>query len=202
MNLYSAPPESLTIDGTEYAIDTDFRKWIKFAGIVLSNKGENETVAGIEDFIRSLGLPFSVSSVDAVVEFFSGGEEHKKSDKKGPQVFEFVQDSAYIYSAFLSAYRLDLSTEKLHWWKFKTLFSCLPDDCEIVKIMQYRGVDMKDVPKQQKKFYRQMKSYYSLKNNGEKMTTEDYHQKMIDHVRKRQKEAKERMEKLRKERGG
>ena len=38
MSLYREPPETITIDGVLYPVDTDFRRWIEFQGILLAKE--------------------------------------------------------------------------------------------------------------------------------------------------------------------
>ena len=66
-----------------------------------------------------------------------------KSDKK---CVDFIQDAPYIYAAFMQAYRIDLFIEqnRMHWWKFLSLFRGLPDDVRIMQIMSIRS---KPIPK-------------------------------------------------------
>ena len=52
--------------------------------------------------------------------------------------------------------------------------------------MTYRTVDLKDLPKQQKQFYREMKSRYSLGTGNTGYKTE---QDMKDYVKRRYEEA-------------
>lgn len=39
MNLYQTPPESLTVGGVEYPIDTDFRVWAEFQSAMTAKEG-------------------------------------------------------------------------------------------------------------------------------------------------------------------
>ena len=64
----------------------------------------------------------------------------------------------------MTQYGIDLQdVEDLHWWKFRAMFNSLTNQCEFVKIMEYRSIDLKDdMPKEQKSFYRKMKRIYAL----------------------------------------
>lgn len=51
----------------------------------------------------------------------------------------------------------------MHWWKFRALFNSLPKDCEFMRAMEYRSIDITDnMSKEQKDFYRKMKRLYAL----------------------------------------
>ena len=150
MSLYREPPETITIDGVLYPVDTDFRRWIEFQGILLAKEEDGRKAERLCEFMTSLGLPPSNNTLESMLEFYSAASQEKAGQGKNrPQAFDFEQDSEFIFSAFWECYGIDLSTAKLHWWRFKALFKSLPQDCEICRIMTYRTVDLKDVPKQQ-----------------------------------------------------
>ena len=192
MSLDRGPPETITVEGIKYAVDTDFRMWISFQSIMTSRAGDEEKAAQVYALMERLGLPASEAALEAMVDFFEGASADRAgAGESRTPAFDFERDSAYIYSAFLAAYEIDLTTAQLHWWKFKALFQALPDDCEICKIMRYRTVDLKDVPKSQKQFYRQMKARYALPGiaGPAHRTDEDmrgYVQRRFEDARKRQ----------------
>ena len=80
------------------------------------------------------------------------------------QIYSFEHDAGLIYAAFLLAYNIDLQDiEYMHWWRFRFLFNSLPKDCEFVRAMEYRSIDINDkMPKEQKDFYKKMKRMYAL----------------------------------------
>ena len=187
MSLYWEPPKEIEVEEVRYPIDTDFRRWIEFQGLLLAKDTDNKKAERLCEFMTSLGLPPSNNTLEAMLEFYSAASQEKAGQGKNrPQAFDFEQDSEFIFSAFWECYGIDLSTAKLHWWRFKALFKSLPQDCEICRIMAYRTVDLKDVPKQQKQFYREMKSRYSLGTGNTGYKTE---QDMKDYVKRRYEEA-------------
>lgn len=187
---FTAPPESLLIDGAEYKIDTDFRRWVEFYRI--AKKGGD-----LEEFFNSMGLPFSESAAKAVCDFFSGPLEYGSGgSSNGPKTFDFDVDAEAIYSAFYGAFRIDLTNERIHWWKFMALFRSLPQDCEMCRIMHYRAVKLKDVPKDQRKFYSEMKARYSLVEKSG-MTLEERNEDMKRRVDEAYRKAQIRMSEVR-----
>lgn len=192
MSLYREPPETITVESVKYAVETDFRMWISFQSIMTGRAGDEEKAAQVYALMERLGLPASEAALEAMVDFFEGASADRAgAGESRTPAFDFERDSAYIYSAFLAAYEIDLTTARLHWWKFKALFQALPDDCEICKIMRYRTVDLKDVPKSQKQFYRQMKARYALPGvAGQTHRTDEdmrgYVQRRFEDARKRQ----------------
>ena len=199
MTLYENLPESLTIDGVQYPIDTDFRTWVTLYDKVCNGKTDEEKTTALVDFITGAGLPLVAASVEAVMDFFACAQVSQKTGGKGsePRVFDFVKDSEYIYSAFLEVYRIDLSREKLHWFSFNSLFRSLPEDCQICKIMHYRAVKLSDVPKTQKKFYTEMKERYRLDRDAQPKTLEQRNEEWKRQANEAYRKAKMQMSVLR-----
>lgn len=162
-------PQAVQIGGTDYHIHTDFRNWIRFELLMVDGKTpfENKVI----DFLKLYcsKLPANIEDAFlALVTFYSGadkknqdkgnGNEHSKSP-----IYSFEHDSEYIYAAFLGQYGIDLQSTNLHWWQFKALFKSLNDTNQIVKIMEYRSVNLSKIKdKEQKAFYRKMKALYRL----------------------------------------
>ena len=161
-------PQTVSIDGAEVLINTDFRISLQFEMLIQSDIPDKEKIA------RALKLYYpkiprnTEKAVERIIEFYSGNSEKndcksKSSDKKVQPVYSFKYDSEYIYAAFLQAYNIDLTTEKMHWHKFRALFKALPEYCEIVRIMGYRAAKItSDMSKKQQEFYRRMKKIYAL----------------------------------------
>lgn len=195
MSLYQAPPDTITVNGWEYPVDTDFRVWMEFQSIILSGGKEQERAERLAGFMDRLGLPSSKEALDAMLTFYTAESKEKSvaAQKSRPMAFDFQQDSEYIFAAFMGAYKIDLTTAEMHWWTFKALFKALPDDCELCKIMRYRTIDLKDVPKDQRRFYVEQKARYSLGKQAKHRTEQD----MRDYVKRRFQEAKNQMSALR-----
>lgn len=155
--LYEPFPEAVTADGKEYPIVTDFREWIKFSDMMsdkeLSSEEKillfadwflnppeyitQELVKAVFDFYKAQGLDFEPDYDDE--------EEEKPSDEPSvsPPVFDWKIDSKYIIGDFRRYYGIDLLSEKyMHWWKFRCLFSALPDDSQCQKRIAYRSTDI------------------------------------------------------------
>ena len=116
-----------------------------------------------------------------ILYFYSRGKdiEDNKKVKQGKRIFkrnnnkayDFEADSDLIFSAFMTQYNINLNRENLHWWEFMALFNSLKDDTEIVKIMNYRTIDVNSIEdKKERKTYKQLQDYYSLENT---ITTEE-----------------------------
>lgn len=195
MSLYQAPPGALTVGGLEYPIDTDFRVWVQFQAAMTGKGTDQEKAARLCAFMERLGLPPGEEALNAMLDFYTAAStENAVGGKNRPAAFDFEKDSEYIYAAFRGAYGIDLTTAQLHWWTFKALFKALPEDCEFCRIMRYRTVELKDVPKGQKRFYQEQKARYSLGEKAVYRTEKD----MRDYVKRRFEEAKRQAEEAQK----
>lgn len=94
------------------------------------------------------------------------------SKGSGDKAFDFVQDSALIYAAFMQAYHIDLIEEqgKLHWWKFQSLLNGLPSNTRFSEIVSIRT---KPIPaptkynQQEREELMRLKSLYAVKLSAE-----------------------------------
>ena len=116
MSLYQAPPEAIKVNGWGYPVDTDFRVWMEFQSIILSGGQEKERSERLAGFMDRLGLPSSREALDAMLTFYTAESKEKpvSAQKSRPMAFDFQQDNEYIYAAFMGAYKIDLTTAKMH----------------------------------------------------------------------------------------
>lgn len=179
-------PVDVKINGVLYKINSDHRTSIIFANYIQEHEELEK-----EDIIYILNLYYPVmpkdieQAINCIFWFYRCGEDEKENNStstgNNKKIFDYEADGQYIYSAFLSQYRIDLQEiEYLHWWKFKALFESLNEDNEIIKIMQYRAMDLSKIKdKEQRKFYKKMQKLYALK---EKINEAD--KEALDDVRK------------------
>lgn len=87
-------------------------------------------------------------------------DEYSESNER---LYSFAHDADLIYSAFVQSYGIDLIEDKLHWWKFRALFNSLPADCQFVKIISFRSMEIdSSMSDGEKEYYRKMKRKYAL----------------------------------------
>lgn len=133
-------PDHIYSGGKRYAIQTDFRKIL----LVLKAIGD----PNLEEFTRTDMLhrhfykgDAPENAEDAFIEFVNCGKDDRESS--GRKDFDFEQDAAEIYSAFMQVYGLDLfSVEDMHWWRFSALLDgvCVTENALANKI-QLRHMD-------------------------------------------------------------
>lgn len=174
-------PSTIEVNGKKVAINTDFRIRIKYEEIMLKEdeKAQNQVLEAIdaclaEEFMMT-NLDELESLFDGFLWFYSLGKKTdginkiKEEDEKESEftnsslVYSFEHDWAYIYSAFMECYNINLLTANLHWWEFKALFEGLNEKCLFSRIMSFRSIQITSkMSKDEKKFYRTMKKIYAL----------------------------------------
>ena len=163
-------PDQTVVNGERYEIRTNFRTSILFELMMQDDRLDARTRVW-----KGLNLYFPVipgdlsAAVDAALWFYRCGREEtalqkRMAERKGKkQIYSFDYDAGRIYAAFLLAYNIDLQDiDYMHWWRFRFLFDSLPKDCEFVRAMEYRSVELDKVPEGQKEWYRKMKRMYAL----------------------------------------
>lgn len=158
--LYEPFPETVSADGYEYPILTDFREWIKFADMMGDKElSSEEKILLLTDWFLKPPNYITQELVKAVFDFYKAKNLDLKSDCNDddddesteetpvtPPVFDWKIDSKYIIGDFRRYYSIDLlSEEYIHWWKFRCLFSALPDDSQCQKRMAYRSTDINQI---------------------------------------------------------
>lgn len=99
-------------------------------------------------------------------------EDDEEPSGKDPP-FSYEHDAGYIYAAFLEAYGIDLTKNRLHWWQFRALFLGLPESVMFCKIMAYRTMEIPPkMSKDKKRFYQRMKRIYRLPESAERVRLE------------------------------
>ena len=170
-------PTTVTVGGTEYPIDTDFRTSILFEQMAVDVDIEDKDKWRylLEYYYQDIRV--TDENVNGLVEealkFYrcergqlqSSSEScRSSSSSSNDKIYDFDYDDMYIYSAFLQQYGIHLQDiEYLHWWKFKAMFNSLKEDCKFCKILEYRSVDLAQIQDEvQKNHYRKMKELYKL----------------------------------------
>lgn len=169
-------PTSFSIDNKKYEFNYDFRTSILFCLLMQDTEltEEQKILQGLQLYYPE--IPDNVEEAyEKILYFYSRGKdiEDNKKVKQGKRIFkrnnnrayDFEVDANLIFSAFMTQYNINLNRENLHWWEFMSLFNSLNDTNEIVKIMNYRTIDINSIEdKKERKTYKQLQDYYSLEN--------------------------------------
>lgn len=181
-------PVSVDIGSETYKIDADFRTIMNVEGIIFGK----EVTDGQKMFAEEMMKEIDIEEKDAIANakyydalklfyednipddleeamekmlwFYSCGKEDEQTKAKTKKkVISFEYDFDYINAGFMQDYKIDLfEVDFLHWWKFMSLFSALHDDCKICEIIGYRGAELKNFDKEQRKRIREMQKIYAL----------------------------------------
>ena len=181
--LFQKFPQTVTVNGREYAVVTDFREWIKM----------HEFLTEIDTFTPRVLEMLLGWYTDDVPEDTEGAiralegflclegmqdefQEEEDIDEKGPgkPVFSYSQDAVFIYSAFREIYGIDLDEiEYMHWWKFRALFDGLPADTEIKQRIYYRSLDPKKIKdKEEKKRIQKIQRRIAIKEKAQRVVSD------------------------------
>lgn len=191
---FPAPPETVTVAGREYPIETDFRASVEFE-LLAGNPDvppEKAALGMLELYFPQYAGRFSAASGDlqliyltehaedaicALLDFYSGGMPESpgiRKSRKAKRLYDFSVDEPHIYASFLQAYGIDLRAVRLHWWNFKALFCSLPQDTVFGKILHIRSVDIHEkMSKEEKAEYRRLKRLYALPCNQPQRVQEE-----------------------------
>jgi len=165
-------PTAVTIAGEKHLVNWGFRTFILIEICIFDQKlSDDERIMNALCLFYGDKLPDDpTQAFETMMWFYRGGKAEPKESAKGKgaslkRCYCFEVDAPYIYSAFRTQYRIDLqdlSSEDLHWWKFKAMFESLNDELKMSKIMGYRVTKTTGMGKEQKSFYADMKKLYAL----------------------------------------
>lgn len=135
-------PHRINIDEKSYRIHTDFRIWLKAIQII--DKYSPTICAALLTPICYIDIPKDASAaLRGIISFLN--PEQAKGSSKGKKVIDFETDSSYIFSAFYTQYGIDLSVEKMHYYKFCALLNGLCGDHMLLKLINIRSMDLSEI---------------------------------------------------------
>lgn len=156
--IYEEFPETVEVDGNSYEIITDFHEWIKFSDMMNDRSlSSEEKIFLLKDWLYEPPEIITKPLIDAVFSFYRADElELKKSDYddendennqeiKRPPVFDWKIDAKCIIGDFQRFYSINLLDCEMHWWRFRCLFSALPDDSQVQKRIAVRSRDLSKI---------------------------------------------------------
>lgn len=155
-------------------IDPDFRHMVRLSAAY----SHGEVEADPEAFARQLCQQFYtgihiprvfVELWQGVIDFYLAGEQAAEPAAAKPvsrpdtgPAFDYRCDAPYIVAAFQQAYGIDLTTEKMHWFRFRALFAALPEDTLMAKIIGWRSADLADYEGSMREHYAALKERFAL----------------------------------------
>lgn len=187
--MFNGYPHTVKIGTDSFEIDPDFRIMTAFeSGVQTSDTAA--IISAVSDFFKGNIPADTEGAVKAVISFYLCGEASKeKSGGTGQKrCYDFKEDMRYFTAAFRQQYNIDLNTANLHWWEFSALFAGLTDETELVKIMQIRCTDVKNISdKSERNRIKRLQEHYALKEHRRKRfaSAEERDRAMIEAAKKR-----------------
>ena len=192
--MFNGYPDIVSVCGTKYPVNTDFRIMCRFE-LAIQKSDTAEITSAVSDLFIGNSPDNADETVNAVLEFYLCGkqaEDGKPSGKNGKRCYDYSADWKYFIAAFRQQYGIDLNTAQLHWWEFSALFAGLTDETELVKIMQIRCTNLKDISdKKERERIKKLQERYALKQYRRKhyKTAAERDRAMIEAAKKRIAEA-------------
>lgn len=156
------------------AIDPDFRHMVRLLNGIRRAESDEERAQlyceAIQHFfvepVSPEALPEAFSSL---VRFCQGGADEAQqkqteasSGGSSEPLFDYHCDAAYFIGSFQQAYGIDLTVDRVHWWRFQALLRSLPCDTALGRILDFRGADTSEMDEAHRKYYEAMKERYAL----------------------------------------
>ena len=153
-------------------IDWDFRPMVWFNGQYLrlpeDEKGLPELARETMRRFYRVAVPpeEEVDAFKALVEFYTAGPQEVSarpgSSRTEELALDYVTDGPAIVAAFQQAYGIDLTREKLHWFRFRALFAALPEETLMAKIMSWRTMDLSEYEGSMRAHYADLQERFAL----------------------------------------
>lgn len=124
MKLQDELPTGVKVGKRFYRLDLDFRAVLR----LIDTMARDDLLPDARDYLALkcvMKHPRNVTKTLEAVKQLLFPVTKKSADKK--KVTDFTQDADLIRAAFMQVYRIDLYTEKLHWFKFSALLAGLPE---------------------------------------------------------------------------
>ncbi len=154
-------------------IDPDFRHMVRLSNAYAHGELEKDPTEAL--IIMKYFYRGSVPDAETerfyqyMVEFYCAGEKaaagtasEKDNTPAKPPAFDYQCDAGYIVAAFQQAYGIDLTREKVHWFRFRALFAALPEDTLMAKIMSWRTMDLSEYEGSMRAHYAELQERFAL----------------------------------------
>jgi len=165
-------PFPLKVSG--YRIVTDFKDWIRFSDMMNDKDLSNDEKTSLllnwfidtperltDELIFALCDFYKVKALEP--EPPEDDEIEQEETVSSPPVLNWKIDAPCIIADFQRFYSINLLTAKMHWWRFKILFSALPDNSQIMRRIGYRSVDIGQIKNaDERKRILELKQLYAL----------------------------------------
>ena len=189
--LFERPPESVKVGNQDLAIDTDFRLWAEVQECCSRNEFNGQRM------IRFIQRAFGSAAwgqdvhdlVSAFVYFLSCGADRKEAPDNAESTpadhhntaYDFAEDGERIVAAFEREYGIDLTSDYVHWWRFRALLDDLLSKDKFTDIVGFRCVDVSSIKdERERKYYAEKQRFYRLHKDQEPQTVEELNASMVN----------------------
>ncbi len=132
-------PTKIRINDEIYEINPDFKNCLR---IIKAYEDKELTIQEKHFIMLTLlykKIPDDIEqAILKGIKFLNCGEESNKDTSILPRIYSFNHDAKYIYSAMNQTHSIDLNEEKIHWWRFVSLFLDIGDNTFFSKIVNLR----------------------------------------------------------------
>ena len=169
MKLHERLPDTVTVDGTRYRVDLDFRNVLR----MIDALGREDMLPGAREYVALKCVmkrpPRNTGAAIAALRemLFPGGKM-----QSGEKMTDFVQDADLIRAAFLQAYGINLYRDRLHWLEFTGLLACLPTGSRYADILSIRARPMPKPTKyngEERKWLAEAKAKFAVRLTDKEM---------------------------------
>lgn len=182
-------PEYIEIEEKKYKINTDFR--------VALQCDEISRDTNINELMKITSIIYLLFGDDALDDYNDweelfklaikylkcGKEDNEDVSSSNEPDMSFKQDWKFIEASFMSDYGIDLSTAKIHWWRFFDLIEGLTEDSVLNRVRFIRNYDISQI-KDQKERNEWVKRKQAVELKREKTLEEIEMDKLFDKLMK------------------
>ena len=139
-------PEYANINGKRYKLNSDFRVGLRCFEVI-----EDRAICDEERALAIIYLLFGFipeENLEVYLEkatiFLQCGKTREEQEQQKKDM-DFVFDRTYINASFMSDYKLDLNTIKMHWWQFCELIQGLTEQCVLSRVREIRNYNLNEI---------------------------------------------------------
>lgn len=169
MKLQDRLPDSVRINGKRYKADFDFRNVLRMMAVLGDKNLTEEAREWLA--VRCIMKKPVKGALDAIRKtLFGSDKDDDQEEDDGTRLTSFDQDAALIRAAFWQTYRINLYTEKLHWFAFIELLRGLPEGTRYMEVVGIRAKPMPTPTKynmEERQWLQKAKARYAVKQTDE-----------------------------------
>lgn len=173
--MYDLLTDPLPTEWEGRSINWDFRPMVRLLNELRRSGSEEESSQSIARALNWF-YPEPVAPEDlpeafqSLLRFAQGGTDEEtaaaqseaRGDGTGEPVLDYHYDAEYLLGAFQQAYGIDLTVDKVHWWRFKALLRALPPETPLGHILDFRGADTSEMDDAHRQYYERNQERYAL----------------------------------------